>query len=338
MFMYIVVLSFLLLSLLLYALLGGADFGAGVIQLLSTTPKAEKVIGRAIGPIWEANHMWLVIAVVISFMGFPAIFKVVSTALHIPIFILLLGIIFRGTAYAFKHYDAIKDEKSQLMYQRVFVWGSLVSTLFIGITFGAMSLGKIDPNATDFYTGYIAPWFNFFSISVGFLATALFAFLAAVYLIGENEDPEVKEFFIAKAWKWLLASVAIGVVVFVAAYVDGLPLFNELISSPLSIVAIALASILLPFLFKTIRQGKVVLARLMAGAQTVLILGAWLLVHYPHAIMLSNGGSLDLYDSRAPDATLSVLGWALMLGSLFILPALGYLYVVFKGYGPEETI
>jgi len=338
MFMYIIVLTFLLLSLVLYALLGGADFGAGVIQLLSTTPKAEKVIGRAIGPIWEANHMWLIIAVVISFMGFPAIFKVISTALHIPIFILLIGIIFRGTAYAFKHYDAIKDEKSQLMYHRVFVWGSLVSSLFIGITFGAMSLGKIDPNAADFYSGYIAPWFNFFSISVGFLATALFAFLAAVYLIGENEESEVKEFFIQKAWKWLLVAVGLGPIVFIAAYVDGLALFNELISSPLSIFAVGLAAAALPFLFKAIRQGKVLLTRLMAGAQTILILGAWLLLHYPHAIMLNNGDSLDLYDSRAPDATLAVLGWALMLGSLFILPALGYLYVVFKGHGPEETI
>lgn len=330
MFMYIVVTAFLALSLILYVLLGGADFGAGIIQLFSTTPKAEKVIGKAIGPIWEANHMWLIIAVVISFMGFPKIYSTISTALHLPIFILLIAIIIRGTAYAFKHYDAIQDDKTQLIYHRMFVWSSAVAAIFLGITFAAMALGKINPNASNFQEAYIAPWLNFFSISVGFLALAIFAFLAAVYLIGENKDEEVKAFFIRKAWRWLIAAIVIGGITFFAAAWDGLHLFHLFLSSPIAMLASGLAMGSLPLLFISIQKGMVLYSRLLAGMQVLLILGVWLLLQYPNAISMANGQAITLWDSKAPEATLSVLGWALMLGSLIILPALAFLYKVFK--------
>jgi cytochrome d ubiquinol oxidase subunit II len=328
--MYITVTAFLALSLILYVLLGGADFGAGIIQLFSTTPKAEKVIGKAIGPIWEANHMWLIIAVVISFMGFPLIYSTISTALHLPIFVLLIAIIIRGTAYAFKHYDAIQDKKTQTMYHRMFVWSSAVAAIFLGMTFAAMALGKIDPEANNFYDGYIAPWLNFFSISVGFLTLAIFAFLAAVYLIGENEEEKVKAFFIRKAWRWLIAAIGIGVITFFAAAWDGLNMFKLFLSSPIAMLASGLAMGTLPLLFISIQRGLVLYSRLLAGMQVLLILGVWLLLQYPNAILLANGDAITLWDSKAPDATLSVLGWALLLGSLIILPALGYLYKVFK--------
>ncbi len=330
MFMYIVVTAFLALSLILYVLLGGADFGAGVIQLFSTTPKAEKVIGKAIGPIWEANHMWLIIAVVIAFMGFPVIYSTISTALHIPIFVLLIGIIIRGTAYAFKHYDAIQDQATQLIYHRMFVWSSALASIFLGITFAAMALGKIDPEASNFYDGYIAPWFNFFSLSVGLLSLSIFAFLAAVYLIGENDDEAVKSFFIRKAWRWLIAAVIFGGITFIAAAVDGLDMFGLFLASPIAMLSAGLAMGTLPLLFLSIYRGLVVWSRLLAGMQVVLIVGVWILLQYPNAIVLANDQAITLWDSKAPDATLSVLGWALLLGSLIILPSLGYLYKVFK--------
>jgi len=215
--MYIVIIIFLAAALLTYVLLGGADFGAGIIQLFSTTPKAEKTINRAIGPIWEANHMWLIIAVVIVFMGFPRIYTTLSISLPLPIFALLLAIIIRGTAYVYKHYDALKDAKSQQIYQRLFVWSSTIATLLLGVTFAAMALGRIDLEANSFYKGYIYPWFNLFSLAVGLLTTTICAFLAAVYLIGENKDAIVKAFFIRKAWRWLIAAILMGVLVFVAA-------------------------------------------------------------------------------------------------------------------------
>ena len=108
-----VVIIFLWTAILLYILLGGADFGAGIIELF-TSKKNERLTRRtmykAIGPIWEANHMWLIITIVILFVGFPAIYATMSIHLHIPLLAMLLGIIARGTAFTFRHYDAVIDD------------------------------------------------------------------------------------------------------------------------------------------------------------------------------------------------------------------------------------
>lgn len=96
------------IAFVFYTLLGGADFGAGIIEVF-TGKKGEKAISKAIAPVWEANHVWLILVIVIIFMGFPRVYTVLSTALHIPLFIMLLGIIFRGTAFTFRYYDVDKD-------------------------------------------------------------------------------------------------------------------------------------------------------------------------------------------------------------------------------------
>src|SRR4029453_6983829 len=91
-------------SFLLYALLGGADFGAGIVEAFAGR-RGELTISKAIAPVWEANHVWLILAVVILFTGFPAVYASLSWVLHIPLMIVLLGIIMRGTAFTFRHYD-----------------------------------------------------------------------------------------------------------------------------------------------------------------------------------------------------------------------------------------
>lgn len=127
-----VVIIFLWTSILLYLLLGGADYGAGIIELF--TSKANKIQTRktlyeAIGPIWEANHMWLIIAIVILFVGFPVIYSTMSVYLHIPLTIMLLGIIARGTAFTFRHYDAVQDEMQEI-YNPIFAYSSFVTPFF----------------------------------------------------------------------------------------------------------------------------------------------------------------------------------------------------------------
>ncbi|RZK64206.1 MAG: cytochrome d ubiquinol oxidase subunit II, partial [Pedobacter sp.] len=112
-----VVISFLWTAILLYILLGGADFGAGIIELFTSKenrPKTRKTMYNAIGPIWEANHMWLIIAIVILFVGFPKIYTTISVYLHIPLVCMLLGVIARGTAFVFRNYDAVKDEMQRV--------------------------------------------------------------------------------------------------------------------------------------------------------------------------------------------------------------------------------
>src|SRR3712207_1976669 len=95
----------LFLALAAYFLFGGADFGAGVWGLFAAGPRRDRqrdLIAAAIGPIWEANHVWLILAIGILFSAFPAAFAAISTALHVPLVLYLVGIVFRGSAFAFR--------------------------------------------------------------------------------------------------------------------------------------------------------------------------------------------------------------------------------------------
>src|SRR3978361_563372 len=178
-----IVIVYLWVALLLYLLLGGADFGAGIIELFTTEDnkaKTRRISYEAIGPIWEANHMWLIIAIVILFVGFPNIYTTMSIHLHIPLVIMLLGIIARGTAFAFRNYDAVVDDM-QVIYSRIFVYASVITPLFLGIIAGSAVSGRIDPEATNFADAYIFSWLNWFSVSIGLFTVSICGFLAAVY-------------------------------------------------------------------------------------------------------------------------------------------------------------
>src|SRR5678816_1818470 len=101
-----------LVSLIFYALLGGADFGGGLWDLLASGPRAarqRKQISEAIAPVWEANHVWLILVIVLLFTSWPKAFAVMMTALHIPITVMLVGIVLRGTAFVFRKYDSKRD-------------------------------------------------------------------------------------------------------------------------------------------------------------------------------------------------------------------------------------
>ena len=326
--LYIVIL-FLLISLLFYVLFGGADFGAGIIEMFAGK-RHYRTISRAIAPVWEANHIWLILVVVILFMGFPPIYAEMSRFLHIPLLALLIGIVLRGCAFTFRHYDAIQDE-SQYWYTAVFRVSSLLTPLFLGMVAGGMLLGRMPAALSGtYYSLFIAPWFNFFCFAVGIFTTCLFAFLAAVYLIGEAENDDERGAFVRAARYTNIALVVAGALVFFSAVQEGLPLVEMFLSSTAAIVALVLATLSLPLLWRALVRKEVVLSRLLAGFQTLLVVGAWFWVEYPVALRYSNGGALSLFEAAAPPATQRQLALALIIGSLLILPSLYYLMRTFK--------
>lgn len=321
---------FLAFSLVFYVLFGGADFGAGVLEIISGKSDRETV-AHAIGPVWEANHVWLILVVVILFMGFPRIYSTMSLYLHIPLLIMLIGIVFRGTAFAFMHYDAIKDESNKI-YNRVFKASSLLTPVFLGNVTGAVVLGKINPDAETFPEAFITPWLNLFSFSVGFFTTILFTFLAAVYLIGETKNKDMREAFKSSAIKLNIAAVITGGVVFITAEWEGLSLFSMFLNSWFALLMVAVATLLLPLLWRSLNRNQAVLSRVFAASQVIIILLAWFWVQMPVVIRLAgNSADLTFYNSAAPDATLWQLLLALVIGSCIILPFLYYLMKVFKG-------
>lgn len=334
-----VVIIFLFLSLVLYVLLGGADFGAGIVEFFLKKGKHDaqrEIIGKAIGPIWEANHMWLIIIVVILFMGFPYVYGQVSIFLHIPLTCLLIGIVLRGTAFTFRHYDAIKDD-SQKYYNFIFKYSSLWTSFFFGVVAGALTSQRIDPAANDFLSLYVFDWLNVFSFAVGLFTVCIFGFLASVYLIGEKSSQETKKHFIKTGRSLLIAMVVTGGLVFLTSELTGAGLTRRFLDHPFAIATIILTTISLPVLWNALKKGKVVLSRLTAGFQVMMIVLTWVVVYTPYIVIFKDGSGLSLYQTAAPASTISTLAWALLIGSCFILPSLFYLYLVFKGQSNNQS-
>lgn len=330
-FMGDVVIIYFWMSVLLYLLLGGADFGAGIVELFTSergVVRTRRTVYQAIGPIWEANHMWLIIAVVILFVGFPAIYSILSVHLHIPLVIMLLGITARGTAFVFRHYDAVEDQMQEV-YSKVFVWSSFITPLFLGIIAGALLSGRIDPAATTFVQAYISSWFNLFSIAVGVFTVSLCGYLASVYLIGEAKSDVDRNRFIRKARYFNIAAFVCGLLVFIAAYFDDVPLVAWVFGDVVGFAAVVAATASL-ILMWSIPKSKTFLLRALVVVQVTMILLAISFAHYPEIVLLRDSENLSLLRHQAPAATMNALGWALILGSILILPALGYLFFSFS--------
>ena len=326
-----VVMIFLWASILLYLLLGGADFGAGVIELFTSNKnksRTRQTMYHAIGPIWEANHMWLIIAIVILFVGFPVIYTTMSVHLHIPLAIMLLGIIARGTAFAFRHYDAVIDDM-QKVYNKIFVYSSFITPFFLGIIAGSAVSGKIDTSANNFTDAYIFSWLQWFSIATGLFTVSICGFLAAIFIIGETDDPGERARFIRKAKHMTIAAFIAGTLVFVAGYFEGVPIFKWIFGNPVGLTAIgaALISLIIQWIF--LYRGNTNTLRVLAGFQITMILLAVTVRHYPNIVILKNGKYLSLLEHAGHEQTIFYLGAALLIGSVFILPALYYLLYSF---------
>jgi cytochrome d ubiquinol oxidase subunit II len=189
--------------------------------------------------------------------------------------------------------------------------------------------GGIEPPAAGYYAGYVAPWLRPFPLALGLFTVCLFAFLAAVYLIGECPAGALREAFTRKAFRAGGVMVAAGALVFAAAEGDGVPLLAEFLASRTAWSAALLAGLLLPWLAIALKMGWIWTARALAGAQVALVLAGWFRVQFPVLVNMP-GGDLTFFNSHAPEATLNHLAGALLVGSLLILPSLAWLFRVFK--------
>lgn len=322
---------FLAVSLLFYALFAGADFGAGILEsFVGSHRRAEqkKIIDKAIGPVWEANHVWLILAVVILFVGFPKAYSALSVTFHVPLTIMLLGIILRGCAFTFRHYDA-KVDYTRKYYTLIFIVSSYLTPIMLGNVAGAMLLGRTAPLEDGFLAAFIHPWFNYFSFSVGIFTCVLFAFLAAIYLIGETSDPEIQKLFIRKAKIINAVAIITGGLVFIAAEISGLALKLAFFMHPVSLVSMLLATVLLLPLWLLIFYRYFKSARLIVAMQVGFILIGWFGLQFP-TIMNTFHGAYTIYNIAAPKPTLEFLLYALIGGSAVIFPSLIYLFKIFK--------
>lgn len=330
-----VVLFFLFFSLFLYVLLAGADFGGGIIELFSSPKNQEKTkqtIYRVMGPIWEANHIWIIILIVILWIGFPEYFNLFVVHLHIPITLMLLGITIRGVAFIFRHYDAIKG-KSQGSYNALFKLGSFISPLFLGMIFGGLVGGNInlftESGQQSFQVLYLDAWLNPFSILIGLFYMALCAFIAANFLIGEASDENELNLYRKKASYATIILVLLGLVILLYGYINEIAFVKDFIENPFSIVAIVISALVLIPLWRMIKRKAKVWSRILAGVQVFLVISAALLAHFPDIIITSTE-EISILDGVAPDSVIQILGIALIIGGIIILPGLYHLMKSFQ--------
>lgn len=324
-------------SLVLYALLGGADYGGGVWDLFAFGRRAREqraLIADAIGPVWEANHVWLILVIVILFTAFPPAFATIATALHIPITLLLIGIVLRGTAFTFRSYDVQRDDV-QRRWSLVFSIASIITPILLGDILGAIASGTIRVENGVAMSGFVSTWLAPFPLAVGFFALALFALLAAVYLSVEAEQQELRneteprklsEDFRLRA---LLAGVAVGLLaltVFILAG-TGAPGVRAGISRTWWALGLHLfTAIFAVGAFLTLLTRHYKAARFCAAAQVTLILLGWAFAQYPNLIE----PDLTITSAAAPQITLELLLAALAAGALLLFPSYYYLIRVFK--------
>jgi cytochrome d ubiquinol oxidase subunit II len=326
-------------SLLLYVVLGGSDFGAGIIELLPAgrlRGLQKNVINHAMGPVWEANHMWMILIVVILFMGFPTIFTTLMIALHIPMLALLVGIVVRGAAFTFRHYDAVQEKASQRTYTWLFGLSSLWTAFWLGIIAASLNRGIIDPDAREIWRAYFAPWWGLYPLSVGAFVACIYAFLASVYLIGETDDPALKRRFVRLGAVFNGLVILLGGVVFVASVAERESLVTAFLRKPVNLGVIALATALFFALWFFVKKRRTMLTRAVAAGQVSLILLGWYLLYAPNAVLTASG-PLSFQATAAPPATLRQLVAALLVGSVFIFPSLFFLLCVFKSAGAGKA-
>jgi cytochrome bd ubiquinol oxidase subunit II len=218
----------------------------------------------------------------------------------------------------------------QTLYNRIFTWSSLITPLFLGIIAGSAVSGHINTQSTDFLSSYIFSWLNFFSFSVGCFTVAICGFLAAIYLVDETNDEKFRLHFIKKVKHFSIAALSCGVLVFIAAYTDNIPLGKWIFGNAVGLTAIIAAGLSLILLWYLLSNSKTKLIRVLAGFQITMILLATTYVHYPNIVLLKNGGYLSLIEHQGHAKTIESLAWALIIGSIFILPALFYLIYSFQ--------
>ena len=325
-----------MVSLTLYALGAGADFGGGVWDLLSSGPRARAqraLIAHAIGPIWEANHVWLILAVVLLFVCFPVAWADVSIALHVPLTVMLLGIVLRGSAFTFRSYDDASDA-AQLRWGRIFAVASVLTPLMLGVCVGAVASGAVQVHDGRVVGGFVRPWLAPFPLAVGVLALGLFAFLAAVYLTVESGDRELREDFRRRA---LASGIGVGALAFVTLAVarrEAPLMWEGLLGRHWSLPLHAATGVAAVGALAALWTRRFALARTLAVIQVVLVLWGWGASQFPYIVP----PDITFEEAAAPPAVLRAVLAALAAGAAILVPSLWALYRVFKSARGEHTV
>jgi cytochrome d ubiquinol oxidase subunit II len=329
MHLYELPLIFVLIGLVLYVVLAGADFGAGFWQLFAGRgPNAQRVRDHAhesIGPVWEANHVWLIFVLTVTWTAYPSAFGSIASTLSLPLFIAAIGIVLRGAAYALR--AGATSAREQRPIDAVFSISSILTPFALGTMVGAIAARRVPVgNAAG---NLLSSWTGATSILVGVLAVATSAYLAAVFLSADAArvgEREMEDAFRARALGAGLFAGAVALAGLVVLHADAHPLYHRLLHSDAlgALVVSALAGVAT---LELVRRERFEVARYTAALAVAAVVAGWALAQNP---LLLPG--LTVREAAAPHDTLVVVVVAVLGGALILFPSLALLFrLVLRG-------
>jgi cytochrome d ubiquinol oxidase subunit II len=317
----------LLLAIICYGVLGGADFGTGLWDLTAggsargAQPRA--LIDHAIGPVWEANHTWLIFCLVLLWSGFPTAFSAIMTTLYIPLGIAAFGIVLRGSGFAFRKVSMRTAE--QRLNGIAFASSSVITPFCFGAVAGGIASGRVP---TAGHGDPMTSWLNPTSVLGGVLAVLTCGYLAAVFLTAEahrEDEPDLEQWSRRRAGA---AALATGVVAIAGLFVlrnDAHQLYTQLLHRGWPFIAASgLAG--LGALLGTLRPGllRPALVRPLGAVAVAAVLAGWGTAQYPNLL----GTHLDIHQAAAPASTMTALGVVALLALVLVVPSLAWLFVL----------
>jgi len=313
-------------AIVLYAAFGGADFGGGIWTLLARGPRRDdqrNALERAIGPVWETNHVWLILLVVTLFVVFPTAYSAIFTALYVPLFIALVGIVARGAAFALRHYGE-RDTALNQGALRAFSIASLLTPFTFGLAVGAVTGGHIDVVDGEVRSGAFAAWLSPFALVCGVIGLLVCAFVGAAYMIPRTEG-DLRTDFRRRA---IIASVALGAATTVAipiAHFDAEEFAGRLDRVEVIFAMVATAVFGLATLV-VLWRGYSRIVPPLAAATVAGVISAWAFALNPHMIL----PGLTIQAAAAPSITVKSFLISLPIGALILVPSLLLLYLTFS--------
>jgi cytochrome d ubiquinol oxidase subunit II len=309
----------------LYAVFGGADFGAGLWTLVAGTSergrRARGLVDWAIGPVWEANHVWLIFVLVVLWTSFPEAFSSVMSTLFIPLSLAALGIVLRGSGFAF-HKQARRG-RYQRFAELLFDVSSLLTPFFMGTVVGAIASGQVPVgNAAG---DPVSSWTGAAPLITGALFVATGAYLSAVFLVSDARragDAEMERYFANRALAAAVVAGAIAIAGLVIYHADARYIYDGLVGDalPLVIVSVLCGAGVLTILWRGGRRGT----RPLAVGAVVAVIWGWGVAQHPYLLPKSLTISQGAAGEATLDATLIVFGAAVLI----VLPSLGFLYTL----------
>ncbi|HEY0357038.1 MAG TPA: cytochrome d ubiquinol oxidase subunit II [Mycobacteriales bacterium] len=319
-------LALLGIGLTAYALLGGADFGAGLWDLLAggaTAGAPQRArIEHSIGPVWEANHVWLIFVITLFWTGFPPAFAAFASTLYIPLTLVAFGVIARGSAFAFR--KASTELWQQRLFGAAFAVSSVVTPFFLGAIAGALASGRVPPGIAR--GDILTSWWNPTSVLAGVLALVTMAYLAAVYLTRDAQragEETVAEQFRRRG---LIAGIVAGALALAGPLVlraDAPEFATALTGSgfpEMAVSAVAgVASLVLLW------RRRYVAVRITAAVAVTAVIWGWGIAQYPELLP-----GLTAQEAAADPTVLRNALWVFAVGAVLLIPSMWWMFALFQ--------